>query len=332
MTNARPHVAVTRAIPESGLALLRAVADVDIWPHDLPPESDQLQALLTDADGAVTLLTDTIDDALLAGLPKLRIISNFAVGYDNIDVAAATGRGVAVCNTPGVLTEATAELAWALIMACARRLPEAETYVRDGEWQTWGPKLLLGQPLSGRTIGIVGFGRIGQIVARIASGFNMRVLVWDRSSENKQNTGLDVTFTELPDLLSGADIVSLHVPLDESTHHLIDAETLHHMKPSAILVNTARGPIVDQDALLAALRDGTIFAAGLDVTDPEPLPADHPLVAQPNCLVVPHIGSATIAARNAMAELAARNLIAILSGETPPHIVNPDVLNQGAKP
>ena len=230
-----------------------------------------------------------------------------------------------MCNTPGVLTAATAEIAWALMMAAARRVPEAIDFIKAGEWNSWGPTTMLGQPVVGATIGIVGYGRIGQEVAKMARGFGMRVLAWDRSPHTKPAEGVE--FVELDDLLATADFVSIHVPLSAETHHLINATSLAKMKPSAILVNTARGPVVDQDALIAALQHGTIWAAGLDVTTPEPLAPDHPLVSMQNCVVLPHIGSATITARDAMSSLAARNLIAVLRGEMPPHIVNPSVLN-----
>jgi glyoxylate reductase len=281
---------------------------------------------LQGTDGVLSLLSERYTAEVLDTHPSIRVLSNFGVGYDNIDVDAATARGVAVCNTPGVLTAATAEIAWTLLMAAARRIPEAIDFVKAGEWSTWGPTMMLGQPVVGATIGIVGYGRIGQEVARMARGFGMRVLAWDRSSHTKPAD--EVEFVAFNKLLTEADYVSIHVPLTPDTHHLIDAAALALMKSSAILVNTARGPVVDQDALVEALRDGTIWAAGLDVTTPEPLAPDHPLVTMNNCVVLPHIGSATITARNAMSSLAARNLMAVLRGEMPPHIVNPDVFEQ----
>lgn len=321
-------VAVTRRIPQEGVDLLRAQADIDLRIHDsdTPPTLEEWHALLDGADGVLSLLSERYTGDILDAHPSIRVLSNFGVGYDNIDVDAATARGVAVCNTPGVLTAATAEIAWTLLMAAARRIPEAIDVVRDGEWRTWGPTQMLGQPVVGATIGIVGYGRIGQEVARMARGFGMRVLAWDRSPHNKPSEGVE--FVSFNELLTEADYVSIHVPLTADTHHLVDAAALSLMKPNGILVNTARGPVVDQDALVDALREGTIWAAGLDVTTPEPLPPDHPLVTMKNCVVLPHIGSATITARNAMSSLAARNLIAVVRGEMPPHIVNPTVFEQ----
>lgn len=322
----KPLVAVTRPIPEAGMRILRDACEVRLWDDELPPPPGELDRLLEGVDGVLSLATDRIDADLLHRHPGLKVVSNFAVGYDNIDVAAATARGIAVCNTPGVLTEATAELAFALLMATARRIPEAVQYVKDGKWKTWGPLLLLGANVTGATIGIVGFGRIGQAVARMASGFGMTILAHDRSPETKDTHGLDVRFVDMATLLAEADFVTLHVAYAPETHHLIDAEALRAMKKSAILVNAARGPVVDTDALVAALDQGEILAAGLDVTDPEPLPDDHPLVRMDNCVVLPHIGSATVQSRDGMATLAARNLVAVLEGRRPEAIVNPEVL------
>lgn len=322
----RPKVAVTRLIPEAGLDLLRQSCDITIWEGDLPPGSKELDTLLDGVDGAVTLLTDRIDGELLDRHPSIKVVSNFAVGFDNVDVDAATARKVAVCNTPGVLTQATAEFAFTLLVSAARRVVEAARYVDDGKWQTWGPKLLLGQDVAGATLGIVGFGRIGKELARMASGFDMRLLAQDSYQDQATAAELGVTFVELDELLRESDFVSLHVALTPETEHLISTRELGLMKRTAVLINAARGPVIDTDALVTALRDGEIFAAGLDVTDPEPLPADHPLVSLPNCIVVPHIASATVSTRDAMAELAARNLLAVLNGETPEVIVNPEVL------
>lgn len=318
-------VSVTRRIPRIGVDLLREQPDIELRVHDAdaPPTPEEWEALLTGADGVLSLLSETYSGAILDAHPSIRVLSNFGVGYDNIDVAAASERGVAVCNTPGVLTAATAEIAWSLIMAAARRLPEAMDLVKADKWGSWGPNMMLGQPIVGATIGIVGYGRIGQEVANMARGFGMRVLAWDRSPQTKPQDGVE--FVEFDDLLSTADFVSVHVPLSAETTHLIDQQAFSKMKPNAILVNTARGPVVDQDALVEALTSGTIWAAGLDVTTPEPLPASHPLVQMHNCVVLPHIGSATITARDAMSSLAARNLIAVLRGEMPEHIVNPSV-------
>ena len=317
-------VAVTREIPEAGLRRLRQSADVKLWDQELPPSEGELDTLLEGCAGAITLLTDHIDGAVLDRHPQLRVVSNFAVGYDNIDVPAASERGVLVCNTPNVLTNATADHTWALLLSAARRIPESIAYVRDGKWQTWGPLLLLGQEVSGATIGIVGLGRIGKEVAKRARGFGMRILAFDPFEDAEFAAQYDVSYVPLEDLLADADFVTLHVALTPETHHLIGANELQRMKATAILVNASRGPVVDTSALVDALRDGSILGAALDVTDPEPLSADHPLVTMPNCIVVPHTASATVQTRNSMADLAARNLLAGLRGERPPAAVNAD--------
>ena len=323
-------VAVTRQIPEAGLALLREEANVRVWEDALPPPREEPVRLLAGCDGAITLLTDRIDGDLLDRLPSLRVVSNFAVGFDNVDVPAATARGVLVCNTPGVLTEATADATWSLLLAAARRIPEAMAYVRDGRWKTWGPLLLLGRDVSGATIGIAGLGRIGKEVARRARGFGMRILAFDPVQDEAFAQEVGAEYVPLERLLAESDFVTLHVALTPETRHLIGADELRRMKPTAILVNASRGPVVDTDALVAALRKGTIFAAALDVTDPEPLPADHPLVNMDNCIVVPHTASATVEARDRMAVLAARNLLAGLAGERPPASVNAEEVLPGA--
>jgi glyoxylate reductase len=315
---------VTRAIPETGLDLLGEHVDVRLWDKDIPPNSEELDTLLDGVDGVLALLSERIDGALLDRHPGIRFVSNFAVGYDNIDVDACTERGVIVTNTPGVLTKATAEFAFALMVATARRIPEAVDYVRVGNWVTWGPKLVQGQQILGATLGIVGFGRIGQGMAKMASGFGMRVLVNNRNQNPRLASKFDVTFVDFIDLLKESDFVSLHVALTPETHHLISTRELKLMKKTAVLVNAARGPVVDTDALVTALREGAIFAAGLDVTDPEPLPADHPLVSMPNAVVVPHIASSTVQTRNAMSSLAARNVVEIVSGRRPAAVVNPE--------
>jgi glyoxylate reductase len=321
----RPNVFVSRIIPEDGLAAIRAACKLDLWDGDLPPPREELLHRVAGCDGVLTLLTDRVDDEFLdAAGKKLRVVSNYAVGFDNIDVAACARRGIAVGNTPGALTETTADLAWALLMAAARRLPEGDRYVRAGNWKTWGPLLLLGHDVYGATIGIVGFGRIGQAVARRAQGFGMEILYHDVQSLPADVTGpLGATYLPLEELLPRCDFVSLHVNLSPATRHLINAETLAWMKPTAVLVNTSRGPVVDQVALASALRNGGIAAAGLDVTDPEPIPMDDPLVGLDNCLIVPHIASASHATRRKMAEMAAANLIAGVRGEPLPTEVPP---------
>jgi glyoxylate reductase len=319
----RPRVFVTRAIPEAGLALVRAACAADVWEDELPPPRATILARARDCAGILALLTDRMDAALMDACPRLRVISNFAVGYDNVDVPAATARGILVGNTPEVLTETTADMAWTLLMAAARRVPEAIDYVRAGRWRTWGPRLLTGQDVHGATLGLIGLGRIGSAVARRARGFDMRVLYHDVARRPALEAELGVEYADLPRLLRESDFVSLHAPLNPETHHLINRDALAQMKPTAVLVNTARGPLIDSQALYDALRDGVIFAAGLDVTEPEPLPADSPLLGLANCLVVPHIASATVATRDRMAERAALNLIAGLRGELLPTHLNP---------
>jgi glyoxylate reductase len=316
----RPKAFVARRIPDEGLHAVRAACDMDLWEDELPPPRDELLRRVAGVDGVLTLLTDKVDDEFLdAAGPRLKVVSNYAVGFDNIDVAACARRGIPVGNTPGVLTETTADLAWALLMAAARRLPEADRYVRAGSWKTWGPLLLLGPDVHGATIGIVGFGRIGQAVARRAQGFGMEILYHDLQPLPPSVTDpLGATFLPLEELLPRSDFVSLHVNLSEVTRHLINAETLAMMKPTAVFVNTSRGPVVDQVALADALRDEVIWAAGLDVTDPEPIPMDDPLVSLDNCLIVPHIASASRATRGKMAAMAAANLVAGVRGEPLP--------------
>ncbi|HEX2222122.1 MAG TPA: D-glycerate dehydrogenase [Candidatus Limnocylindria bacterium] len=324
----RPRVFVARVIPDEGLDPLRAACDVDLWADELPPPREELLRRVRGVDALLSLLTDRVDAELLdAAGPGLRVVSNYAVGFDNLDVPELTARGIPAGNTPGVLTETTADLAWALLMAAARRLPEAVDYVRDGRWRTWGPMLLLGVDVHGATLGIVGFGRIGREMARRGAGFGMRILYHDvqaASPEEEEALG-GARRVELAELLAESDFVTLHVNLSAETRHLIDADALARMRPSAVLVNTSRGPVVDTDALVEALRDGRIFAAALDVTDPEPLPADHPLIGMPSCLVVPHIASASRGTRGRMAAMAAENLLAGLRGDRLPNCVNPDV-------
>ena len=321
----RPRVFVARRIPEEGLDAVRAACEMDLWEDDLPPPRDELLRRVAGVDGVLTLLTDRVDDEFLdAAGPGLRVVSNYAVGFDNIDVAACARRGIPVGNTPGVLTETTADLAWALLMAAARRVSEGERYVRDGRWKTWGPLLLLGPDVHGATIGIVGFGRIGQAVARRAAGFGMGILYHDVNRLPDDVTGpLGATFVPLEELLGRSDFVSLHVNLTPETRHLINARTLGLMKSTAVLVNTSRGPVVDQAALADALERDVIFAAALDVTDPEPIPMDSPLVGRDDCVIVPHIASASRATRGKMAAMAAANLVAGVHGEPLPTPVPP---------
>ncbi len=321
----KARVFVTRVIREKGLALVRDFADADIWPDELPPAREILLERVRGVDGLLCLLTDRIDAEVMdAAGPGLKVISNHAVGFDNIDVPAATARGIPVGNTPGILTDATADMTFALMMAAGRRLVEAEKFLRAGKWKTWSPSLLLGVDFVGATLGIIGFGRIGQAVAKRASGFDMRILYYD-PGPSPSHPSLPAVATDLDTLLAESDFVSLHVPLTPQTRHLVNAEFLSKMKPGAVLVNTSRGGVLDQEALYQALKAGRLFAAALDVTDPEPLPLDSPLLELDNCIIVPHIASASVQSRDNMALLAAQNLIAGLKGERLPHCVNPQV-------
>src|SRR3954469_22020222 len=299
---------VTRRIPGPALDRLADAHEVEGWAHRLPPTTEELRGDAAGAEGLLTLLTDTVDEALLEAAPELRAISNYAVGTDNVDLEAADRRVIPVGNTPDVLTDATADLAFALLLALARRLAEGERDVREGEWVTWEPDRALGAEVTGATLGIIGFGRIGRAVARRAEGFGMVVVHTARSGG-----------VPLEELLERSDFVSLHCPLTEDTRHLIGEDAFARMKSTARLVNTARGPIVDPRALERALHTGAIAGAALDVTEPEPLPADHPLLRAPNLLVVPHIGSATVRTRHRMSEMAVDNLLAGLAGEPMPH-------------
>lgn len=324
----RPRVFVARRIPDDGLDPIRAACDLTLWDDELPPPRAELLRAVAGCDGILTLLTDKVDDELLdAPGPRLLVVSDFAVGYDNVDVPACTRRGIAVGNTPGVLTETTADLAFGLLMAAARRIAEGDRLVRAGGWRTWGPLAFLGTDVHGATLGIVGFGRIGQAVARRATGFGMTVLYASRhrvAPEVEAAAG-GAAFVTLDDLLARSDFVSVHLPLGPATRHFIGPAELARMKPTAILVNTARGPVVDQAALYRALRDGVIAGAALDVTDPEPMPADDPLLTLESCLVVPHIASASRATRGRMAAMAAANLLAGVRGERLPTPVNPEI-------
>jgi glyoxylate reductase len=316
----KPKVFVSRIIPAAGLDKIKAECEVDLWTEQMPPPYEVLTERVKGVDGLLCLLTDRIDGALMdAAGPQLKVISQMAVGYDNIDIAAATERGIPVGNTPGVLTEATADLTFALLLAAARRIVEGVNYIKAGEWKTWEPETLLGADLTGATLGIVGWGRIGQAVAKRASGFDMRIIAHSRSPISEDG----VKQVDFDTLLAKSDFVSLHTPLTPETRHLINREALRKMKRTAILINTARGPIVDQEALYDALTDGTIAYAALDVTDPEPMQPDHPLLSLPNATIVPHIGSASVRTRNRMAEIAADNLLAGLSGKPLRHQVKP---------
>jgi glyoxylate reductase len=313
---------VTRSLPGQALGRLAECHATTIWPGDraMTPEELRAQLAALDPEALICTVSDRIDAAALEAAPRLRAIGNYAVGYDNIDVPAAAARGIAVGNTPDVLTDATADLTFALLLAAARRLPEGIARVRGGEWVSWEPSRELGAAVHGATLGIVGGGRIGAAVARRAAGFEMTVLVHSRS-----------TATTFEELLERSDYVSLHCPLTDETRHLIDDTALRRMKPSAILINTSRGGVVDQEALARALHDGQIAGAALDVTDPEPLPADDPLLRAPHLIVVPHVGSATVAAREAMTELAVQNVLAALDDRPMPHPVSPPPARVGGE-
>jgi glyoxylate reductase len=322
----KPRVFVTRRIPDRGLKKVLEFTDAEVWEDELPPSREILLEKVKDCEGLLSLLTDKIDGELLDHAPKLRVVSNYAVGFDNIDVDAATQRGVAVGNTPGVLTDTTADFAWTLMMAAARRVVEGMDYVRAGKWKTWGPMLLLGCDVYGATLGLLGLGRIGSAMAKRARGFDMRVLYYDPFRREDLEKELNITYVDLDTLLRESDFISIHTPLLPETHHLMNAEAFKKMKRTAVLINSARGPIVDTMALYEALRDGEIAYAGLDVTEPEPLPKDHPLLTLPNVIVCPHIASASVETRGLMAEMAADNLIAGLKGEPLPTQVNRGVV------
>jgi glyoxylate reductase len=318
------RIVVTRRIDEAALSTLRAVGNVDVWDSDLPPARNELIDLLRDADGALTLLTDRIDGELLDQVSGLRVVSNLAVGYDNIDVNACTQRNVAACTTPDVLTRTTAEFTVALIFAVARQIAPAVRAAREGDWKTWYPFRFLGRDLEGATLGVIGLGRIGSTVADMMHSFGMRIVY-----SNETRVDCPYERVEVDDLLRTSDIVTLHVPLTPATRHLIDERALALMRDDAILINTARGGVVDTHALVAALEAGRLAGVGLDVTDPEPLPAEHPLYTFDRVTIAPHIASATSVTRHKMSSLAAQNIVAVLTGTEPPHCLNPEVLNRG---
>lgn len=318
----RPKVFVSRMIPDAGLDRVRDACEATVWPEAMPTPYAVLCESVRGMDGLLCTLNDPIDEALMdAAGPQLKVISQMAVGYDNIDVPAAKARGIQIGNTPGVLTDATADLAFALLLAAARRLMEGVDYIKSGQWKTWQPMALLGGDLTGATLGIIGLGRIGKAVARRAAGFEMRILAYSPSCSPEEAAKVGATLTDRETLLRESDYVSLHVPLNAKTRGLINRETLGLMKPTAILVNTTRGPVVDQEALYEALTKGVISGAALDVTDPEPLPVDNPILSLPNVIVVPHVGSATHRTRDKMALMAAENLITGVTGQPLPNPV-----------
>ncbi len=321
------RVFVTRQVLPEGIAALRDYAAVRVWEGDGPVPRDVLLEEAAVCDGLLTMVNDRVDEAVLAN-PNLKVVSNYGVGYDNIDVAAATAYGVPIGNTPDAVTEPTADLTFALLLSAARRITEGERYVQDGLWQAWDPTLLLGTRVTGATLGIIGLGRIGQAVARRAQGFNMRLLYSGRPQPAAVELGAQ--HVSLDELLAESDFVTVHAPLNDQTYHLISHRELALMKPTAMLINTARGGVVDPTALYEALRDGVIGQAALDVTEPEPIPLDSPLLTLSNCLIVPHIGSATVSARIHMGQQASENVIAGLLGQRLPNCVNPEVYERNA--
>jgi glyoxylate reductase len=320
---------ITRLLPDAAIEIATSSADLDIWPGETPPPRPELIRRASQVDGLLCLLTEKIDADFLDAVPNLRVISQMAVGYDNIDIPACIARGIPVGNTPGVLTETTADLAFALLMATARRVVEADNYTRSGEWKTWSPMLLTGQDVHHATLGIVGMGRIGYEVAKRASGFDMRILYSDLNVNQQAEEEFNAKRVDLKTLLTQSDFVSMHTALTPETHHLIGRAEFAQMKPSAIFINTARGPVVDQSALYEALKTRRIAAAGLDVFEKEPLPKDDSLLALDNAVLLPHIASASIATRTKMAVLAAENLAAGLQGRPLPNPVNPEVRPRG---
>lgn len=323
------RIFVTRDLPRSAIEMLEGIAGpehVAVFPEDRVIDRAELLEGVRGVEALLPILTETIDAAVLdAAGPQLKIVANYAVGYNNIDVPAATSRGIIVTNTPGVLTETTADLTWALILATARRIGEGERYLRAGRWKSWAPQLLLGSDVHGKTLGIFGLGRIGQAVARRAQGFGMNILYASRAKKGAAlEEQLGVTCVQKDALLTQSDIVSLHCPLSEETRHAFGAEEFAAMKPSAYLINTTRGPVVDESALVHALQTGQIAGAGLDVYEEEP--KVHPgLIECENAVLIPHMGSGTKETRTKMAEIAATNIVAVLAGQPAPNCINPEV-------
>ncbi len=319
---------VTRELPSEATKILEERFDVEVWSGEIPPPKSLLMEKVKQADGLICLLTDSIDnDVINSAGPQLLGISQVAVGYDNIDVKAATEKGIYVTNTPGVLTETTADFAFTLLMAAARRVAEADRYIRAGKWKIpWGLMMMVGQDIWGKTIGIVGIGRIGSAMAERAKGFNMRILYYDIVRNEQLEEKLGAKYVDLETLLKESDFVTIHVPLMPSTHHLINEKTLRLMKRTACLINTSRGPVIDEKALYKALKEGWIWAAGLDVWEKEPVDLDNPMLKLDNLTAAPHIASASIATRTRMAVMAAENMITIQEGRIPPNLVNKEVL------
>ncbi len=323
----KPKVYITREIPERGLKIIKERFDTEIWPEYAPPPKEILIEKVRGVDALASLLSDKINAEVFNASPKLKIVAQLAVGFDNIDAKEATKRGIYVTNTPGVLTETTADFAWTLLMAVARRVVEADKYVRTGKWKVgWHPSMLSGRDIYGATIGIVGAGRIGSAVAKRAKGFNMKILYYDVIPRPELEKESGAKRIDLSTLLSESDFISVHVPLMKATYHLINAEKLKLIKKTAYLINNSRGPVIDENALYEALKEGRIAGAALDVFEQEPTSVDNPLLTLDNVVVAPHISSASHETRSKMAEMVAENLIAFFGGRTPPNLVNPEVL------
>jgi len=327
MSSYKPKVYCTRKLFDPAMEILESVADVRFWDEEIPPPRDVLLNEVRDVDGLCCLLTEKIDRELFDVAKNLKVVSQVAVGYDNIDVKAATEKGIYVTNTPGVLTETTADFAWTLIMAVARRVVEADKFIRNGKWDIpWSLTMFLGNDVYGKTLGIIGLGRIGSAVARRAKAFNMRVIYYDAFRNEQREKELGVEYKEFKDLLKEADFISIHVPLTPETRHLFNEEAFKTMKRTAYLINTSRGPVVDEKALYKALTEGWIKGAGIDVHEKEPTPKDNPLLTLDNIVVTPHIASASVETRVKMATMAAENLVSVLQGKIPPNLVNKDVV------
>jgi glyoxylate reductase len=319
---------VTKELPEEAMRILKSKFEVEVWQGEMPPPKSLLVEKVKKADGLICLLTEQVDeDVINAAGSQLRGICQVAVGFDNIDVKAATKKGIYVTNTPGVLTETTADFAFTLLMATARRIAEADKYVKSGQWKVpWGLMMLLGQDIWGKTLGIVGIGRIGSAVARRAKGFNMKILYYDVYRNEQIEKELGVEYVPLETLLKESDYVTIHVPLMPETHHLINEDRLKMMKKTACLINTSRGPVVDEKALYKALKEGWIWSAGLDVWEKEPVDLSNPLLKLDNVTAAPHISSGSIATRTKMAVMAAEDMVAIQEGRVPPNLVNKEAL------
>ncbi len=323
----KPKIYVTRKLPERGLQIIRKHFDMEVWPEYAPPPKKTIIEKAKNVDALATLLSDKIDAEVFNAAPRLKIVSQLAVGYDNIDITEATKRGIYVTNTPEVLTDTTADFAWALLMALARRVIEADKYVRTGQWKVgWHPDMMTGRDVYNATIGVVGAGRIGYAVAKRATGFSMKILFYDVVPRPEIEKDFGAKKVDLDTLLKESDFVSIHVPLMKETQHLINEQKLKLMKKTAYLINNSRGPVVDEKALYKALKEGWIAGAGLDVFEQEPTPVDNPLLKLDNVAVAPHISSASIETRSKMGEMVAENLVAFFEGKKPPNLLNADVM------